>query len=261
MIRIGTCGYSDFKPGGNWKEHYPSKLAAYADRYRVLELNKSFYGLPMEKTARRWREEAGEELEIIVKAWMAITHPTDSMVWRKRKEKLSEQQLQEFGNLHWNESVQAAWEQTVGVAQAMKARCVLVQTPAGFGYSREHERQARNFFHQARRADLGIAWEPRGDWLEEPAAVKRICKEEGVIHATDVLRRKPLSDARFVYCRLHGLNEKEFNYRYTYSRKELEQLAEELTALARESDELYCLFNNEGMYENADSLKEMLAGE
>ena len=259
MIRIGTCGYGDFKPGSGWKERYPSKLAAYADRYRVLELNKSFYSLPMEKTARRWRAEAGEELEIAVKAWMAVTHPTDSMVWRKRKEKLSRQQLEEFGNLRWNESVRDAWRRTVAVAEVLEARIILVQTPAQFAYSEENEQQARRFFEEAGKESPSIAWEPRGNWLEYPNAVERICRECGVLHATDVLRRAPLSSENPAYCRLHGLNEKEFNYRYTYDQAELEQLAETLRRLEEHHGEVLCLLNNEGMYENADTLKELLS--
>jgi uncharacterized protein YecE (DUF72 family) len=258
MIRIGSCGYSDFKPGSGWKERYPSKLAAYANRYRVLELNKSFYSLPMEKTARRWREEAGEELEITVKAWMAVTHPTDSPVWRKRKDTLSGQQLEEFGNLRWNESVRDAWERTVATARALRARVILVQTPAKFGYGGENEQQARRFFQEASRNGIRIAWEPRGDWLEHPGAVEGICRDFGVLHATDVLRRMPLSGGEPAYCRLHGLNEKEFNYRYTYSREELERLAAVLRQLDDRHGEVFCLFNNEGMYENADTLKGLL---
>lgn len=260
MIRIGTCGYGDFKPGRGWKERYRSKLQAYADHYRVLELNKSFYSLPMEKTALRWREEAGEELEITVKAWMAVTHPTDSMVWRKRTDKLTERQMEEFGKLRWNDSVREAWQSTAAVARALQARIILVQTPGKFGYSSENEELARRFFREASAEGLRIAWEPRGDWLEHPDAVQGICRDTGIIHATDVLRRLPLSQGDLAYCRLHGLNEKEFNYRYTYSKEELQRLADTLRRLEEEHGEVLCLLNNEGMYENADTLKELLFG-
>lgn len=60
MIKIGTCGYGCYNPGKNWKERYKSKLQAYS----VCELNRTFYKLPMRKTAEQWRQ--------------AITHPVKS---------------------------------------------------------------------------------------------------------------------------------------------------------------------------------------
>ena len=263
MVYIGTCGYGDYRPGANWKERYDSKIQAYADRYSVLELNKTFYSLPMEKTASRWREEAGEELKISVKAWMAVTHPTNSPVWRKRKDKLDEQQLEEFGNLRWNQSVRDAWQKTLRTAEALNARAILVQTPGKFGYSEENEETVRNFFSQvageASKAHLRFAWEPRGDWVEHREVLSSIFEDFGVIHVTDILRRPPLSGDDLAYVRLHGLNEREFNYRYDYSRDQLERLADTLLETEQTHGEVYCLFNNDHMYENADTLKEILA--
>jgi len=259
MIYVGTCGYSDYRPGQGWKEKYKSKIQAYANRYSVLELNKSFYKLPMQKTAARWREEAGKDLLISVKAWQAITHPTKSPTWRKRKEKLSEKQIEEFGNLAWNESVREAWNATLETAGALEASMILIQTSAQFGYSEENEKRVRTFLSEAAKSGLQIVWEPRGDWIEHPDVLGLIFQETGAVHATDILRRRPMSSGDLAYIRLHGLNEREFNYRYTYSREELTRLAGELKWAEQNYGTVVCLFNNESMYENADSLKKLLS--
>lgn len=178
MIFIGTCGYSDYKPGQGCKDHYKSKIQAYADAYSAVEINKTFYKPRMRKTAARWREEAGDELVIAMKAG---------------------------------------------------------------------------------ESELDIVWEHRGDYLAHPDVLKSIFQETGAVHATDILRRRPISRAGSAYVRLHGLNEREFDYRYIYSRNELERLADELEWADEQYDSVLCLFNNESMYDNADTLKEILA--
>ncbi|MCF8053110.1 MAG: hypothetical protein K9L59_17870 [Desulfobacterales bacterium] len=47
IIKIGTCGYSRYQPGGNWKDRFQSKLQAYSDAFEVVEINRTFYKLPM----------------------------------------------------------------------------------------------------------------------------------------------------------------------------------------------------------------------
>lgn len=128
-----------------------------------------------------------------------------------------------------------------------------------FGYSEENESAVRDFFRRAEAGGIPIVWEPRGDWLEHSDVLKSIFDDHGVVHATDLLRRPPLSSAGPAYVRLHGLNEREFNYRYDYHKEEIERLATELRKLEETCEEVFCLFNNENMYENADTLKEILS--
>lgn len=97
MIKIGTCGYSYYKPGQGWKEQYESKLQAFSDSFSHLELNKTFYKLPMVKTASRWRNEVSSDFEFSVKAWQAITHPVSSPTWNNRRDGLNDEQREQFG--------------------------------------------------------------------------------------------------------------------------------------------------------------------
>jgi len=47
---------------------------------------------------------------------------------------------------------------------------------------------------------------------------------------------------------MHGLNKKEYDYSYHYSKEELDQLAQKLHTLDEELRTVYCLFNNLKMF-------------
>jgi hypothetical protein len=124
----------------------------------------------------------------------------------------------------------------------------------------KNENNVRRFFEKIDRGGLEPAWEPRGDWNENPEKIESICKDLGLIHIVDLMRREPLSDHPTAYTRLHGLNRKEYDYRYDYSDSELEQLAEKLTGLAQRHKTVYCMFNNDNMFANAQTLMQRVQG-
>lgn len=258
MIKIGTCGYGYYNPGKGWKEKYQSKLQAYSFAFPLCEINKTFYGLPMTKTMHRWREEVNQDFEFTLKAWQAVTHPTNSPTWRKRKQKLTEKQQKNFGNLRPNSEVIEAWNQTKERAQALQASICVLQTAGKFNCTEENEQNMRQFLNQIDREGLEVAWEPRGDWNQHLEKVKDICDSLNLIHIVDLMRREPVSSHSTAYIRLHGLNPKEYNYNYEYSEKELQELAEKLRKLEKKHPTIYCLFNNFAMFENAPRLMEIL---
>jgi uncharacterized protein YecE (DUF72 family) len=259
-IKVGTCGYGYYKPVGNWKQEYKSKLQAYSDVFKVVDINRTFYGLPMVKTTRRWRDEVLEGFEFTLKAWQAITHSTSSMTWRKRTAKLTDEHKKNFGHLRPNREVLDAWDQTRERAEALRANVCVLQCPASFHCSFENEENLRRFFEKIDRGGLEPAWEPRGDWNENPERIASICDDLGIIHVVDLMRREPLSKHPIAYIRLHGLNAKEYDYRYDYADGELEQLAEKLARLAKRHQTVYCMFNNDNMFANARTLMKLLRG-
>ena len=77
MIRIGCSGWH-YK---HWLGiFYPSGLPTiemlpfYARTFDTVEINNTFYALPLEKTVQRWREIAPEDFCFAVKASRYITH-------------------------------------------------------------------------------------------------------------------------------------------------------------------------------------------
>ncbi len=258
-IKIGTCGYGYYDPGEGWKEEYESKLQAYTDEFETGEINKTFYKLPMEKTAKKWKNNALEDFTFNFKAWQALTHPTSSPTWRNKKDKLSEAQKENFGYLQPNEEVINAWEESKKIGKAMEADVCVIQTPGSFDCSEKNEENMRELFRNISRGDLNIAWEPRGDWKENEETVERICNDLKLIHVVDLMREDPVSDHEIAYTRLHGLNENEYDYNYDYTEKELKKLADKLKALSANKSKVYCMFNNYEMFDNADKLKGILS--
>lgn len=260
-VTIGTCGYSYYDAPEGWQDEYESKLAAFAAAFACVEVNRSFYSLPQVSTAERWRREVdtvNPDFVFAVKAWQAITHPISSPTWRGNDDDLIEQERDEVGMLQLNRTVIDAWERTRAIATALDADVVLVQTPPSFDCSDAHAENLRGFVEAIDRGELELAWEPRGDWSDNPDRVGALCDELDLVHVTDLLREPPLATTEVAYTRLHGLNEDPYDYDYDYDEDELEELAERLDGLAGNHERVYCLFNNYEMYANAQSLTELL---
>lgn len=258
MVKIGTCGYGFYNPEKGWKKKYKSKLQAFSRDYKLCEINKTFYKLPMTKTAERWRKEAANDFEFTLKAWQAITHPASSPTRRKKKDKLTKTQQENFGSFHSNKEVMVAWEETKKRAEALEARVCVFQAPGSFSRNKRNENNLRRFFTKIDRGGLDLAWEPRGDWNDDPEKIKELCDSLNLIHTVDLMRREPVSAHKTAYIRLHGLNKCEYDYDYDYSDDELKKLAEKLKKLKKNHQTVYCMFNNYEMYKNAARLREIL---
>ncbi|MFB6113925.1 MAG: DUF72 domain-containing protein [Halodesulfurarchaeum sp.] len=259
-VRIGTCGYRFYDPPTGWKDRYESKLQAYSTAFPVGELNRTFYSLPMERTARRWRAEAVESFEFTLKGYQAITHSWRSPTWNGHRDDIPDDQTQDVGHFQPTEPVIDAWKETKSMAKALDASLILLQTPPSFGPAAENVSNMREFFSRIDRSGIDVAWEPRGEWHDDRTLVEDVCSELDLIHVVDPLRDDPVSDKSVSYLRLHGLNDDRYDYDYRYSSSELDRLADRIRELVAEYDTVYCLFNNYHMYDNATSLIERFDG-
>lgn len=248
MIKVGCCGWGFFKGG----------LKAFMQSFPLVEVQQTFYKLPMVKTAERWRAEAPKGFEFTVKAWQAITHLPSSPTWRRSGIKLTEELKDKYGWLRPTRENLEAWRKTKEICEALEARICLIQCPPNFKYTKENVANMRRFLGKIDRGGLELAWEPRGDWKEYPKEIERLCEELGLIHVVDPLRREPLSKHPIAYLRLHGLNPREYDYRYDYSKAELKRLASKVKGLEREHREVYVMFNNTELYKNAKEFMELL---
>ena len=243
-IKVGCCGWGFFKGG----------LKAYMKKFSLVEVQQTFYRLPMVKTAKRWRAEAPEEFEFSIKAWQALTHLPTSLTWRRSGLKLEELERRQYGWLRPTRDNFEAWKRTKEIADALDARVCIIQCPPNFKCTKENAENMRKFFSKIDRGTLTLAWEPRGDWKAHPDEIAKLCEEIELVHVVDLMRREPFSKHPIAYIRLHGLNPREYDYNYCYSLAELKQLASKARALAKKHREVYILFNNFAMYENAAQL-------
>ncbi len=77
---VGCCGWGYLREkefSKFLKQKYTSKLQAYAQLFRSVEVNSTFYRIPKLATAEKWRKEADEvnpKFEFTAKASQIITH-------------------------------------------------------------------------------------------------------------------------------------------------------------------------------------------
>jgi uncharacterized protein YecE (DUF72 family) len=225
MVKVGCCGF-------------PKGRRSYFSQFKLVEVQQTFYKPPSLETAMRWREEAGEGFEFCLKAWQLITHHPSSPTYRKAGIVICREKEDGYGGFKPTEEVWEAWRKTEQMAQVLKAKVILFQCPSSFKESPENVENMRRFFREVKRGGFLFAWEPRGGWSDRQ--VSALCEQLDLIHGVDPLERAPLY-GRAKYFRLHGGR----GYGHVYSDEELEKLR------GMAEGEVYVLFNNRSMYDDA----------
>lgn len=115
----------------------------------------------------------------------------------------------------------------------------------------------KKFFSSVERDGIHIAFEPRGDWLENPKIIRELVNELNLIHCVDPFWDEPQSAHPVAYLRLHGLGRR-YNYRYAYTERDLSELVAKMRKLDRlGKEEVYCFMNNLRMWQDAAHLQEL----
>jgi len=215
MIKVGCCGY-------------PTSMKKYQENFGLVELNTTFYSYPKMSTVFGWREKAPKNFEFIVKAHQDITH--------KFKFKL--------------EPSVKAFEQMKEICKALRARILLIQTPGSFRADKLMD--AHEFLSKIDREGLAVVWETRGPSWDAPHVRERLAKllrELDVPHVTDPFRAMPTYTIDVAYFRLHGLGER--MYYHQFSDAELKRMHQLVEPLEAEGKQIYVLFNNLSMLDDA----------
>jgi uncharacterized protein YecE (DUF72 family) len=230
-VYIGCCGF-------------PVGRREYYGRFRLVELQQTFYRPPRLQTARRWRQDAPAAFEFTLKASQFITHPAHSPTYRKAGIRIAAESAEHYGFFRPTEEVQAAWATTLQIAEALQSRIVVFQCPPSFTQAEDHVANLRRFFSTIMRHGLRFAWEPRGEW--EDRLIASLCRDLDLIHCVDPLQRLPLYGEP-AYFRLHGMG----GYWYLYTREDLANLLK----ICHDQPEVYCLFNNVQMWQSAQEFQ------
>ena len=232
-VKVGCCGFA----GGRGE---------YLRRFKLVELQQTFYQPPLLETARRWRREAPPDFEFTVKAWQLITHHPESPTYRRTRQQVAPEDMDRYGFFRNTPQVLEAWRMTRETARALGARVVIFQSPARFGETQANIQNLRGFFKTIQR-EFTMVWEPRGGW--QPGTVRRLCRELDLVHCVD-----PFTDEHQWgeprYFRLHGHP----HYRRHYSDEELAWLKDHIG-----DGRAYVLFNNITMYEDSLKFGQLLA--
>lgn len=236
-ILVGTAGYSyddwigPFYPNGTSKREF---LNFYAQQFRLVEVNYTYYRMPNARTLAAMSDKTGPDFQFIIKANSAMTHQRDA----------SPDDFADFAD---------ALEP---LQQADKLGGVLAQFPYSFHANSENVDYLRRFrellpalpvviefrnakwitkktFEFLRGLDFGFCCvdQPRFDSLVPPVA-------------------EVTSD--IAYLRFHGRNyQKWFNhdeawerYDYLYSEEELGEWIDKVADMTQQAEMVYVVFNN-----------------
>ena len=220
MIKVGCCGY-------------PVSMKRYYESFSLVELNTTFYQYPRISTVEGWRAKAPKNFEFTVKAHQDVSH---KFKLRPERECLE------------------AFEKMREICNILGAKILLVQTPASLRPDKLED--AKEFFRRISREDLTIVWETRGPAWETKEARQRLAdalKELDIPHVVDPFKITPVYVGKTAYFRLHGLGER--LYYYQYSNEELKELIRITEEYKEKTEEVYVLFNNLSMFDDAVRFK------
>jgi uncharacterized protein YecE (DUF72 family) len=220
VVKLGLCGFT-------------IGAAQYYRRFKVLEVQQTFYDPPAPETLRRWRDAAPPEFEFTMKAWQVITHLGTSRTYRRLRSPFSERQRAEAGGFRLNETTMDAYHRSLEACRILRATAILFQCPPSFHPTPENVASMREFFRTVDRPDgVPFLWEPRGKWPDD--LIEEVCEDCRLLHAVDPFIRQSRTPS-LIYWRLHGNG----SHYAVYKDEELNQLLDWLPA-----GDAYVMFNN-----------------
>jgi uncharacterized protein YecE (DUF72 family) len=241
MLKVGCCGF-------------PCGMDRYFGLFRLVEVQSIFYSLPKHETARGWRERAPKHFEFTAKAWQLITHPPSSPTYRRAKLRIPLGREEYYGFFKPTDEVHEAWERTRVILDILGARIAVFQCPSSFVQVDENIENMSRFFNSVERGRLRFAWEPRGKW--DSKLIEDLCDTLDLIHVIDPLHEEMAYVDDTIYFRLHGARKDgRIDYGYRYVKKDLQRLLRICSGLG--AKEIYCLFNNRYMFDNAIEFEAM----
>jgi len=244
-VYVGCCGFA-------------KGMKTYFSQYDTIEIQKTFYKLQRASTIEKWRSLAPENFIFNIKVFQGITHDVKSPTWKRSGIENYKELSGKVGYLRPTNEVFEYWEKMLEYARILKARVLVIQLPASFKDSVENWNNASRFFGNISRENFLIGIELRG-WNSE--SVRKFCRRFELIDVCDLFIREPLNIVDGVaYFRLHGRYEgSRINYKYRYTSQELEQLLTKIFKLEKRGvEEIYVMFNNVYMADNALELKALL---
>lgn len=236
VIKVGCCGFG-------------MAHSKYFEAFRLVEIQQTFYQPPKIAAVAKWRAVAPKDFEFTLKAWQLITHEPSSSTYQRIRLKIPAQAKPRYGSFKPTKEVFQAWETTAGIADALGARIVVFQCPAQFKPVPQNIENLRDFMKKVNRHGLRFVWEPRGKWHED--LIKSLCEELDLIHCIDPFKSASVVGKPF-YFRLHGIK----GYYYRFTDADLAHLLE----MCRDKKEVYCLFNNVSMAEDAKLFMNLVCG-
>lgn len=273
-IRIGTCSWADESLSKHW---YPKgvssgqRLGYYAERFDTVEVDSTFYRLPVEEMVERWAERTPPGFVMHVKAFGMMTRhpvrleqlPPDLREHAKADERgrvdrpPRELRGEVFARFHAALEPLRATGKLGGVL--LQFPPYVVPKPVSFEYLEWAQEQLggdaalvefrhRSWLDEEHRAQTLAFLETRR-MTHVVTDSPRLERAKNVV-PTVLARTSPM-----VYVRMHGRNASTWNIRgrsaaerfdYLYDEDELREMVGPLRELAVQAEQAFVLFNNNG---------------
>jgi uncharacterized protein YecE (DUF72 family) len=270
-ILVGTSSWAD---PGFVKEWYPPKMAArerlpwYAQRFRYVELNSSFYAVPDRTTVHKWVQETPDDFVFDVKAHRLLSRhsaPIESLPPELRDDAHTTGR----GRVQLTPELETALaerlvEETAPLAEAGKLGAYLVQLTPAFSPGRHRLEELDGLVAALKPHRVAIELRHRG-WVSDKRREDTLrWFADGDVAFVDV--DAPPDDHFSImpsgldavtadglaYLRLHGRNGDGYlkgksvaeRFGWRYDDKELEEVADRVQGLAEQAGEVHVAFNN-----------------
>lgn len=286
-ILVGTAGWADkdliasgwYPPG---VRSPADRLRHYAEQFPLVEVDSSYYAIPLPSTADGWARSTPDSFVMDVKAYGLLTGH------RIRTATLPVELREGLGSTAWIAAggapdwlIERAWEcfhdAVSPLRQAGRLGLVLLQFPPSYRAGAMGERKVEEALQHC--APLPAAVEFRdSSWFREPHLERALdlLRKHG---ATFVSADMPQTHARAVplvfavtsdkaVVRLHGRSDawvgggKEERYRYDYTDEELAQWASWARELSKNVEEVHVVLNTccaGAAQRNAAQLRDLLS--
>ena len=280
-IRIGTCSWADQSLSKHW---YPrgvasgERLAYYSERFDTVEVDSTYYRLPVEEMVERWAERTPDGFVMHVKAFALMTrHPVKADVLPpdlREQMPVDEKGRVERPPRELRAEVFARFHQALEpLRSAGKLGGILLQFPP-YVVFKPQSLEYLEWAAEQLQGDEPLVEFRHVSWLDDEhrAETLSFLEHHGMTHVvtdspriqgaknmvpTVVARTSPTA-----YVRLHGRNASTWNKRggsaaerfdYLYDEGEMREWVEPLRELADGAEQAFVLFNNNGRTQDAQA--------
>ena len=223
------CGLSGLQlpiPKYNYPPEHEqsSRLTYYATFFNSIEINSTFYKLPMASTAGKWAAQVPEDFKFTFKLWKEITHNK---------------------GLEFKEEHVEAFFKVIASAGAKKG-CVLVQFPPSLGKINIWQLDALlkciNQYNTDHAWNIAVEFRNKTWYHEDVYTLLHNNKASMVVQdIPESVTPMLTQESDFIYVRFHGPTG---NYRESYTEDFLAEYSMYLKEWMEEGKTVYAYFNN-----------------
>ena len=268
MIYIGLTGWRDHHKLYAVETKNNERLIEYGSHFPIVELDSAYYAVQPKSNMEKWISETPETFQFIVKAFKGMTgHQRTNDPFESKKAMFSA----------YKESIDP-------LIEAEKLAMVLFQFPPWFDFTSDHFLYLRYCVQEMKGIPIALefrhqSWYRTGnrektlDFMRENHWIHSIADEpqagDGSVPIVPIVTHPDKTMIRFHGRNVYGWNRprdretnwREVRYLYKYNEAELLEWRDRILQLAKETKDLYIIFNNNSGGDaagNAKTLQKML---